>query len=183
MDCATIGVDLVRELPHPPLKKTFLYYNVNASSAYLLQSLSHCKNIWKVFQGSHGDGIVNFVNLIFPTTTYIERTSVYRNLLGIAQKSSPAILYNRSVLTDKEVFCSVLEVASKFFFNRFFNFNFTQALHYNITLRFTSLFVNFSTNRALLLPVGQLQNGSDSVVEACNDLANFLGGYYYSLTY
>lgn len=78
--------------------------------------------------------IAGFSNLILPTTTYVERTVFYKNLLGLTQKSLPAVLYSRVPRTDKEIFSEMLTYAGRFLFKNFFCFNFKQAIAYNYAL-------------------------------------------------
>lgn len=111
------------------------YYNIGADSNFLMQLSNRVRAVWLVYQGSHGSGIASSAQLIFPTSTYVERTVFYRNLFGVVQKSLPAVTYSNIPRSDLEVFQLLLGAARNFVFNQFFCFNFSRAIRYNLDLK------------------------------------------------
>lgn len=112
----------------------FDFYNI--STTILSKTVS--SPLWLVYQGSHGGGLSNFANLILPTTTYVERLSFYRNMLGNLQKSYLVIQHNTAIKTDKELFRYLINTSYKFFLTKLFVFNFTNGLQFNLQFALTS---------------------------------------------
>jgi NADH dehydrogenase/NADH:ubiquinone oxidoreductase subunit G len=48
-------------------------------------------NSFKVYQGHHGDLNAPYANVIFPSTSFIEKNAFYSNLLGIVQKTKKVL--------------------------------------------------------------------------------------------
>lgn len=98
-----------------------------------------------VYQGSHGGGLSNFSNLVIPTTTYVERLSFYKNLLGNLQKSYLVIQQNPFIKTDKETFKFFIANSYKFFLSKFLLFSFNNGLQFNLQFLLTSELLLSST--------------------------------------
>ena len=75
-----------------------------------------------------------FADLVLPTSTYVERTVFYRNLLGMIQTSAPAVLYSSVPKTDVEIFKEIIAMAGTYLFEGFFRFNFKRAIRYNLDM-------------------------------------------------
>ncbi len=84
-----------------------------------------------MYQGSHGNGLAFFADLILPTSTYVERTSFYKNLLGGVQKTSLAVSFDSSIRTDVVVFKYMLDGVFSKFLKKFYNFTYINGIKYN----------------------------------------------------
>lgn len=89
---------------------------------------------WLVYQGSHGNGLAEFANLIFPVSSYVERSSFYKNLFGTTRKSSLAIAYDLSLKTDVDVYRFLLSGVLTSSFGNFYRFTYYNGIRYNIAL-------------------------------------------------
>ena len=136
-----------------------------------------------VYQGSHGGGLSSFSNLIVPTTTYVERLSFYKNLLGSVQKSYLVIQHNASIKTDKELFRFFISNSYKFFLSKLFMFSFTNGLQFNLQFLLTSeLLLNstfFFMSRPYIFRLLTLgANSLNSKLQSC-----CLRSHYYLILY
>ena len=61
-----------------------------------------------IYQGSHGTATASNAFLSFPTVTYVEKSSFFKNLIGLVQKTELAVKYDFGLKTDVEIFRSML---------------------------------------------------------------------------
>lgn len=92
------------------------------------------ERMWVVYQGTHGVGMARLANLVFPTISYVEKSVVFKNLMGLAQHSSLVISYDFNAKSDIEVFRSVLGIFLGGFFSRFAGFDFYSGVVFNLNL-------------------------------------------------
>lgn len=111
-----------------------LYYSVGVDSNFLLQGINTSAFDWIVYQGSHGTGVAGQAHLILPTTSYVEKTVFFKNLLGAVQMSSGAVIYSKYPKTNVEIFLDILLYTGTTFLKNFFYFNFKRAILYNFSL-------------------------------------------------
>jgi len=113
-------------------KDTAIVYSIGADELFL-KTTTGTKN-WFIYQGSHGNGVAAQADLVFPTTVYVERPSLYRNLLGVLQKSSMAISYNFAARTDREIFKGLLDTMYGLNIFSFIRLNFYRGVYFNYEL-------------------------------------------------
>jgi anaerobic selenocysteine-containing dehydrogenase len=90
-------------------------------------------------------------HLILPTTSYIEKTVFFKNLLGVVQTSSGAVIYSKYPKTNVEIFLDILLYTGSAFLKNFFYFNFKRAVVYNFSLDVCAEALN-TVPRSTLLP-------------------------------
>lgn len=66
--------------------------------------------------------------------SYIERTSVYKNALGLVQRNGLTLSPNAYLYSDNIIFRGILEVVCAAFFLKFFRFRFASCMSYNLQL-------------------------------------------------
>jgi NADH dehydrogenase/NADH:ubiquinone oxidoreductase subunit G len=86
-----------------------LTYSVGVDSLPQLFVSTSLVNNWLVYQGTHGIGLAAKANLVLPTLAYVERTTFYRNLLGLVQKAEMALSYDLGAKSNREIFKAVLD--------------------------------------------------------------------------
>ena len=72
--------------------KNFKIFNKNKINLYYILGCENLKNFnyndFIIFQGHHNDKIRKWSNVILPTVTWIEKSSLYFNCFGFLQKSN-----------------------------------------------------------------------------------------------
>lgn len=112
--------------------KIKIFYSLGAEIN--LEATKNRSHTFVVFQGSHGSGVAGKSNLIFPAVTYVEKTGIYRNLLGIAQKANIVVNYGFEARTDVEIFRGLLASVDLQNLKRFFTFSFKRGVLFNFSL-------------------------------------------------
>lgn len=112
-----------------------MFYSVgyDESAAYASVDV-FTERMWIVYQGTHGIGMARLANLVFPTISYVEKSVVFKNLIGLAQRSSIVISYDFNAKSDIEVFRGILSVFLGGFFSRFVGFDFYSGVVFNLNL-------------------------------------------------
>ena len=115
-----------------PFLKTKLVYSVGADR--FLAKIYRNSEIFFIYQGTHGTVAASCAHLILPTSTYVERAGVLKNLLGVTQKMDIAVRYAFGLKSDVEIFRGLALLAESTFFKTFFNFSYRSSLLFNTTL-------------------------------------------------
>lgn len=98
---------------------TYLYLGSNSTFKATKNKslLMYNSKILNVFQNSHWDEDLNFVDILLPSTTFFEkRTHTYINALGLL-KRVPALfsIFNKNLLNDFDVFKLFIQLFPQFF--------------------------------------------------------------------
>lgn len=98
------------------LKSILFFYIVGADfdlTKFLISS-----SLFTVYQGSHGAVAARNASLVFASTVYVERSCVYRNLLGLSQKTDIVIKYAFGAKSEEDIFRGLLFSLSNAFFRK-----------------------------------------------------------------
>lgn len=91
-----------------------------------------------MYQGIHGTGLSKFANLVFPVTSHVEKTAIFKNLMGLAQQTAIVVTYHLNARSDVDVFRGLAQFFSETFFARFANFEY----RFGITFSWRLLLAN-----------------------------------------
>lgn len=87
-----------------------------------------------MYQGTHGVGLARSSDLVFPTISYVEKSSLFKNLMGLAQRSAVVVSYDLGAKSDLEVFRGILKVFFDGFFAKFIGFEYDSGVAFNLNL-------------------------------------------------
>jgi len=110
--------------------KNFKIFNKNKINLYYILGCENLKNFnyndFIIFQGHHNDKIRKWSNVILPTVTWIEKSSLYFNCFGFLQKSNFIFKYPYKTRLDWKIIkmmgvifdLNVLDLNSSFIYTR-----------------------------------------------------------------
>ena len=87
-----------------------------------------------VYQGTHGSGLSLEADLIFPSTTYVEKSSIFQNNWGSISKTEIVVNYEFGAKTDLDIFRGLVLFADLSFFKNFFTFSYKNSVLFNAAL-------------------------------------------------
>lgn len=114
-----------------------VFYSLSADFAGLSDVLFNTFSadlLWTVYQGAHGNGIARAAHLVLPVLTYVESTVLYKNLLGISNKSGVVVSYNFTAKTHTAVLKLMLNVVNTQKLFGFTSLNFLLSVGFNWSL-------------------------------------------------
>lgn len=141
----------------PGVNSLFTFSKSNLLSLFYLCGVDSYNNIndnaFIIYQGSlkTNTSLFNKANLIFPVSTYVERSSTYLNLEGRIRFTKKVITPFKFVFSDFDIVRALFFVRKRFFINNFSKINdfyktmsnFGNIINYNIYL--SSHFDSFNT--------------------------------------
>lgn len=112
-----------------------VFYSIghDESVSYIsgVRSVASC---WTVYQGTHGVGLARSSDLVFPTLSYVEKSGVFKNLMGVAQKSGVIVSYDLGAKSDLDIFRGILQLFFRGFFAKFVGFGYYSGIVFNLNL-------------------------------------------------
>jgi len=77
---------------------------------YNYDALSNSKPSLKIYQGHHGDVNATLSNIVLPSTSFIEKSSLYSNALGMVQKTKKVLFSVGDSRDDWKIINALIEV-------------------------------------------------------------------------
>jgi NADH dehydrogenase (ubiquinone) Fe-S protein 1 len=111
------GFNLIMPDTSSYLLQNFIYYGKNNKNLLLTKnSINYFvndnrgfsnKSAFAVYQGHHGDGDLNYMDMVLPSTAFIEKNTLYCNLYGLVQKTKKVIFNVGNSRDDWKIFTAL----------------------------------------------------------------------------